>query len=318
MQRKELNEQETTADDELESYVENLNSSGQALPDEVRSFYEPRLGYDFRNVKVHNDAVAAKSAQSINALAYTSGNNIIFNEGEYAPDAYDGKELLAHELTHVVQQGANNSLISRFWDEEELSDESGSWFDTAVEAAGDAGSWVSQTASDAGEWVGETVSDNGSLLGETAGDVASWVGETAGDAGEWLGGPQVSGDEGQGNFGDLIEHPEVADYCVHHPKCMSALWECLIWGIPGGAIGAVSGAVGGAFGGPLALLTGVVGGLGGFAAGCLSGALDAVKDDVLPIKGPPAQKGLADVAKRVADHTPRPQAEPDPDFPLLP
>jgi hypothetical protein len=106
MQRKEMNGSETTADAGLESYVGNLQSGGQALSTEARSFYEPRFGYDFSNVKVHTDSIAAKSAQSINALAYTSGSNIVFNSGQYSPNTDSGKRLLGHELTHVVQQGS--------------------------------------------------------------------------------------------------------------------------------------------------------------------------------------------------------------------
>jgi peptidoglycan hydrolase-like protein with peptidoglycan-binding domain len=103
-QRKEINRSETNADHTLESYIANLNGSGHSLSDEVRNFYEPRFGYDFSNVKVHTDSVAAKSAQSINALAYTSGDNIVFNAGQYSPNTDSGKKLLGHELTHVVQQ----------------------------------------------------------------------------------------------------------------------------------------------------------------------------------------------------------------------
>ncbi|HEY9363612.1 MAG TPA: DUF4157 domain-containing protein, partial [Chitinophagaceae bacterium] len=109
MQRKEINGQETASDNNLESYVGNLNTGGQSLPNEVRNYYEPRFGYDFSNVKIHTDNVAAKSAQSINALAYTSGNNIVFNDGQYAPNTDSGKKLLGHELTHVVQQGSYKS-----------------------------------------------------------------------------------------------------------------------------------------------------------------------------------------------------------------
>jgi Domain of unknown function (DUF4157) len=105
MQRKEMNGSETTADAGLESYVGNLQSGGQALSAEARNFYEPRFGYDFSNVKVHTDSIAAKSAQSINALAYTSGSNIVFNSAQYSPNTDSGKRLLGHELTHVVQQG---------------------------------------------------------------------------------------------------------------------------------------------------------------------------------------------------------------------
>ena len=115
MQRKEINGVEKTTDNNLENYVSGLNSSGKPLSAEVRNFYEPRFGYDFGNVKIHTDTVAVKSAQSINALAYTSGNNIVFNNGQFSPDTDSGKKLLGHELTHVVQQtaNANTSAIQR-------------------------------------------------------------------------------------------------------------------------------------------------------------------------------------------------------------
>ena len=115
VQRKEMNGDETTAENNLENYVGRLSGSGKPLPNVVRNFYEPRFGYDFSNVKVHTDSVAAKSAQSINALAYTSGNNIIFNEGQYAIDTVSGKKLLGHELTHVIQQSnmINRKIIQR-------------------------------------------------------------------------------------------------------------------------------------------------------------------------------------------------------------
>lgn len=91
--------------DGMDNYVERLSSGGQSLSKEVRSFFEPRLGYDFSNVKIHTGTIAAKSAESIGALAYTSGSSIVFNSGQYAPDTTNGKRLLGHELTHVVQQG---------------------------------------------------------------------------------------------------------------------------------------------------------------------------------------------------------------------
>jgi peptidoglycan hydrolase-like protein with peptidoglycan-binding domain len=108
-QRKEINRSETNADHTLESYVANLDGSGHSLSDEVRNFYEPRFGYDFSNVKVHTDSAAARSARSINALAYTSGNNIVFNSGQYDPASTRGRQLLAHELTHLVQQHSTGS-----------------------------------------------------------------------------------------------------------------------------------------------------------------------------------------------------------------
>jgi len=106
MQRKEKNNEETGAGTELENYISTLDQGGSPLSNEVRNFYEPRLGCDFSNVKLHTNTIAAKSAQSINALAYTTGNNIVFNNGQYSPTTESGKRLLGHELTHVIQQSA--------------------------------------------------------------------------------------------------------------------------------------------------------------------------------------------------------------------
>ena len=69
---------------------------------------EPRFGHDFSRVRVHADAKAAKSAQAVNALAYTVGQDMIFGNGQYAPNTNDGRRLLAHEMTHVVQQSGSN------------------------------------------------------------------------------------------------------------------------------------------------------------------------------------------------------------------
>lgn len=107
LHRKESTGDEVQGSNDLDSYISSLSSKGQPLPETSRKFFEPRFGKDFSNVRLHNDSVAAKSAQSINALAYTTGNNIVFNNGQYSPDSDSGKRLMAHELTHVVQ---NNSV----------------------------------------------------------------------------------------------------------------------------------------------------------------------------------------------------------------
>jgi hypothetical protein len=123
LRRKEKGSGETHASNELESYIGSINSSGTQLPNGVRSFFEPRFGYDFSNVRVHKDSAAAKSAQSVKALAYTSGNNIIFNQNQYSPNTDAGKKLLAHELTHVMQQ-SNTRLtksVQRFAEEKDSS-----------------------------------------------------------------------------------------------------------------------------------------------------------------------------------------------------
>jgi len=81
-----------------------LGSCGQPLPEYLRRDFEPRLGFDFSRVRVHADSVAATSAAALDAHAYTMGSDILFAAGRYAPTTWDGKKLLAHELTHVVQQ----------------------------------------------------------------------------------------------------------------------------------------------------------------------------------------------------------------------
>ncbi|HEY5749334.1 MAG TPA: DUF4157 domain-containing protein [Chryseolinea sp.] len=86
-----------------------LRTGGHTLDHAVRGTMEKRFGYDFGQVKVHTGTVATKSADAINALAYTSGNHIVFNTGQYNPASENGQRLLAHELTHVVQQGAATS-----------------------------------------------------------------------------------------------------------------------------------------------------------------------------------------------------------------
>lgn len=112
--RKETSSQPVEAGNDVSSYVSSLSSKGSPMPGGAKSFFEQRFGRDFSDVKIHNDDVAAKSAQSINALAYTHGNNIVFNQNQFAPETDSGKRLLAHELTHVVQQnGFLNKMIQK-------------------------------------------------------------------------------------------------------------------------------------------------------------------------------------------------------------
>ncbi len=86
-----------------------LNSSGQLLDAGTREFMEPRFGHDFSQVRVHTDTKAVESAQAVNALAYTVGRDVVFGTGQYTPGTSEGSKLLAHELTHVVQQNFGKS-----------------------------------------------------------------------------------------------------------------------------------------------------------------------------------------------------------------
>lgn len=84
---------------------EVLHSPGQPLDSSTRAFFEPRFGHDFSGVRVHTDEKAAVSADSVAAEAYTVGSHLVFGAGQYRPATEGGKHLLAHELTHVLQQG---------------------------------------------------------------------------------------------------------------------------------------------------------------------------------------------------------------------
>jgi hypothetical protein len=84
---------------------EVLSSPGQMLDSAARGFLEPRLGHDLSRVRVHADTRAAESADSVSAIAYTVGRDVVFGAGHYAPQTGAGLRLLAHELAHVVQQG---------------------------------------------------------------------------------------------------------------------------------------------------------------------------------------------------------------------
>jgi hypothetical protein len=84
---------------------DGLRSPAQSLDPSARSFLESRFGRDFSAVRVHAGVGAARSAQALKAMAYTVGRDVVFGPGHYAPGTLAGRRLLAHELTHVVQQG---------------------------------------------------------------------------------------------------------------------------------------------------------------------------------------------------------------------
>ncbi|MBC7992229.1 MAG: DUF4157 domain-containing protein [Rhizobacter sp.] len=90
-----------------------LGSAGSPLDTGTRSFFESRFGHDFSRVRVHSDAQAGASASAVGAKAYTVGSNVVFGAGHYAPQSHAGRELMAHELAHVVQQGHGGARLQR-------------------------------------------------------------------------------------------------------------------------------------------------------------------------------------------------------------
>jgi hypothetical protein len=89
---------------DLEAEVTALRGGGQHLPDSLRAFFEPRFGHDFSGIRVHTGNRAAESAHAVGARAFTVGRSIVLASGQYAPASREGQRLLAHELTHTIQQ----------------------------------------------------------------------------------------------------------------------------------------------------------------------------------------------------------------------
>jgi hypothetical protein len=98
------------------SVNDKINSSkgnGGSLDASIQSFMQNRMGADFTNVKIHTDSEAIQMSRELNAKAFTTGNDIYFNEGQYQPGSSEGKQLLAHELVHTVQQKENEGPVQR-------------------------------------------------------------------------------------------------------------------------------------------------------------------------------------------------------------
>ncbi|MFO0718161.1 MAG: DUF4157 domain-containing protein [Nitrospira sp.] len=102
----------------LSSVQHVLASPGRPLDASTRDFFAARFGHDFGDVRVHDDAAAAASARGVQALAYTVGTDLVFGAGQYSPGTSAGRHLLAHELTHVIQQrGRPAATIQRHKDD---------------------------------------------------------------------------------------------------------------------------------------------------------------------------------------------------------
>src|SRR5258708_3174477 len=113
LQRAAINAMPTASNGVPPIVHEVLGLQGRQVDAGARAVMEPRFGHDFSQVRVHTDSRAAESARAVNALAYTVGRNVVFGTGQYAPGTGEGRKLLAHELTHVVQQGTHPKTLRR-------------------------------------------------------------------------------------------------------------------------------------------------------------------------------------------------------------
>jgi hypothetical protein len=95
-------------EDDLEARIETSRGQGQTLPDNLQQQMGQKMGADFKQVRVHTGSEANQLSQSLNAKAFTTGSDIYFKQGTYDPNSQAGQKLIAHELTHVVQQGGTS------------------------------------------------------------------------------------------------------------------------------------------------------------------------------------------------------------------
>lgn len=127
----------------IERNIQRMQGRGKPLDNNTQSFFEQRMGADFSQVRIHTDSNAIQTSRDINARAFTVGNNIAFNSGEYSPNTHTGKHLLAHELTHTLQQTSQNNVqtvsksIQREDEPEPFSQEDGERFQQAYVAQAD-------------------------------------------------------------------------------------------------------------------------------------------------------------------------------------
>ena len=166
----------------IESRLSSTKGLGSPLPRSTQSSMEQAFGVDFGGVRVHTGSDAVQMNRELGAHAFTHGSDIYFNAGKYDTSSQSGQHLLAHELTHTVQQGgAGTSGVTQTkiqrWP---------GWADSAA-------SWVSDTASsaagsvvDGARWVGGQVADGARWVGNKAAAGASWVGEQISSAGQWV------------------------------------------------------------------------------------------------------------------------------------
>ncbi|MBL4604878.1 MAG: DUF4157 domain-containing protein [Flavobacteriaceae bacterium] len=177
--------QQLKGDQNIESKLANSKGGGSQLDKETKTEMESGFGADFSNVRVHTDSTSVGMNQELGAQAFTNGNDIYFNQGRYNPGSESGKHLLAHELTHTLQQGASTTKdVQRF----ELPGFIQDGLDTAGDLYDGAVDTVANGMYDVTEALGITdeVVEAYEAASEVAGDVYDAATEYLLQAGEWL------------------------------------------------------------------------------------------------------------------------------------
>lgn len=168
------------ASNEIESSLIASKGSGSPLSSSIREQMESSFGADFSNVRIHTGGSAVQMSKGLHAQAFTHGNDIYFNAGKFDTDSNSGKHLLAHELTHTVQQGggapSSQRKIQRWPD----------WVSDAADWVSDTASDVAGTVVEGAEYVGGQVADGARWVGGKVASGANWVVDQVSAAAQWV------------------------------------------------------------------------------------------------------------------------------------
>ena len=173
-----LSYHQTTSSD-IESRLHSSKGAGAPLPTATRAEMENSFGSDFSNVRIHNDSAAVQMSRDLNAQAFTHGSDVYFNSGKYDANSIGGKHLLAHELTHVVQQGAITPGIQRLPSWDEIKEGAGEIYDSASQTVNDTIGNVADSAT-------QTVNDVADAVTGAASGAVDWLKTQAGKAALYL------------------------------------------------------------------------------------------------------------------------------------
>jgi hypothetical protein len=184
----------TPTSPDLEARLQSTKGGGQPIPDGTRQQMESSMGADFSGVRVHEDSGAAQMNKDLNARAFTHGNDIYFNSGQYKPEDKQGQHLLAHELTHTVQQGAAPVKQGKATMQQEAAPGAQKQAEAPTVQRG-----VLDSLEDAADWVGGEVSDAAGAVADGAEELA----DDAVDAAKAVGGEiaDIAGDIKDGVVG---------------------------------------------------------------------------------------------------------------------
>ena len=178
VQRKASSEKQASGS--IESRLQSSKGGGSTMAAHTMSQMQSGFGADFSQVRIHTDSNAVQLSKDLGAQAFTHGNDIYFNEGKYNPSSTSGQHLLAHELTHTIQQGGSASMAQnkiQRWP---------AWADSAVSWVADTATSAASSVAEGAAWVGGQVADGAAWVGDQVSAGVNWVGDQVSAAADWI------------------------------------------------------------------------------------------------------------------------------------